>query len=265
VPITVTELNVYPIKSCRGVSVREASLDARGLVGDRLMMVVDEDGEFLTQRDLPRLALVAPSWQGMTLELSAAGMPPLAVATSDVGERRSVRVWNDRCTAVDQGNEAAEWLSSFLGVNCRLVRMADEHVRRVDQRYAMRPSSDQVNFADGYPLLIISEGSLADLNSRLPEQVPMNRFRPNIVVAGCAPYAEDGWRSLRVGDVVFDVVKPCARCVLTTVNQTTGRAGKEPLATLATYRTLNGKVMFGQNLIHATTGRIHVGDEVGEL
>lgn len=263
-PITVTELNIFPIKSCRGVSVREASLDARGLVSDRLMMVVDEAGEFFTQRDLPRLALIAPSWQGMTLELSAAGMSPLAIATSDVGERRSVRVWSDHCAAVDQGDEAAEWLSSFLGVNCRLVRMADEHVRRVDQRYAMR-ASDQVNFADGYPLLIISEGSLADLNSRLSEPVPMNRFRPNIVIAGCAPYAEDGWRRLRVGDVLFDVVKPCARCVLTTVDQSTGRAGKEPLATLATYRTLNSKVMFGQNLVHATRGRIHVGDEVGEL
>lgn len=258
--IQVSALYYYPIKSCRGIQVDQALVTTRGLQDDRLFMVVNHEGEFLTQREQPRIALIAPEVSEDLLTLRAPGMPALSIFIESAVPRRQVIVWRDTCAAIDQGAEVAAWLSEYLEARCRLVRLADEFKRRVDPRYA-QSATDETSFSDGYPFLLISQASLEDLNTRLAEPLPMNRFRPNIVVSGCAPFAEDGWRQIQIGDLRFGVVKPCARCAVTTIDQTTAMVGKEPLTTLAAYRrTSEGKVMFGQNLLGGETGVIRVGD-----
>lgn len=260
--IEVSALFLYPIKSCAGTSVPSATLDRRGFVGDRRFMVVDDGGRFVSQRTLPRIALVDPRIADGTITLAARGAPTITVPVVEEGPRRTVTVWRDACGAIDQGNEASRWLTAHLGIPCRLVRLADEVTRRVDPTYARR-LDDEVSFADAYPLLLIGEASLGDLNGRLAIPLPMNRFRPNVVVRGSAPYGEDSWRDIQVGEVRATVVKPCARCVTTIVDQATGERGKEPLRTLATYRRgSDGEVYFGQNVIHAGQGTINVGDRV---
>jgi uncharacterized protein len=256
-------LNVYPIKSCAGVSLNVAELGPRGIVHDRSFMLVNRKGKFITQREQPRMALIRPAISSDgTLTVQAPDMPVVAIPGDPDGPRYEVTVWKYTGMAVDQGNDLAEWFSTFLGVACRLVMFPDDVVRKVNPKYARR-EQDQVGFADGYPFLLISEASLSDLNTRLEQPLPMNRFRPNIVVRGTEPYAEDTWRTIRIGEVTFDIVKPCARCVITTTDQHTAERGKDPLKTLAAYRlaTTNG-VMFGQNLIHAQTGLIRLGDPV---
>ena len=171
-----------------------------------------------------------------------------------------VRVWNDRCPATWLGERAARWFSDFLGTACGLVHMAGDTVRPADPRYAS--SGTRVSFADAFPFLLISEESLNDLNRRLPEPLPMNRFRPNLVVAGAQPYEEDEWSRIEIGGIGFRIVKPCARCIVTTTDQATAAVGKEPLRTLARYRKVRGKVMFGQNALHEAVGRLAVGDRV---
>jgi uncharacterized protein len=263
--LTVTGLFHYPIKSCAGTSLVEATVGHRGLIHDREFMVVDAStGLFLTQRDLPRMALIRPSVEDDLLRLDAPGVSQLVLDPVRQGPTCKVIVWRDRCHAVDQGPEVAAWLSKFLETDCRLVRMAEDYVRRVDWRYAVN-ESDQVGFADGYPFLLISEESLADLNIRLSDPLPMNRFRPNVVVSGGAAFQEDQWRCIRVGDIDFHLVKPCARCVITTTDQATGERGKEPLTTLASFRRKNRSVLFGQNMIHSGPGTIRHGDLVEVL
>jgi hypothetical protein len=225
------------------------------------MMLVDPDGRFLTQRELPRLALIEPCLTDGQLTLAAPGVADFALTVSDDGPRGPVAIWRDTVLAVDQGDAVADWFSAFLATPVRLVRLAEDHVRRVDPAYARRPD-DQTSLSDGYPFLLISEASLDDLNGRLEWPLEMRRFRPNIVVAGCPPYAEDTWRQISIGSVCFDVVKPCGRCAITTTDQETAVRGKEPLRTLATYRTVDGKVMFGQNLLYDGAGTIRVGDQV---
>jgi uncharacterized protein len=263
--IVVTELHVYPVKSCAGTPLGLAPLDARGIVHDREFMIVDPEGHFLTQRELPRLALIRPKRTDDVLELSAPAMPPFWLAPVIDGESRTVRLWRDHVAAVDQGRPVAEWLGEFLHVTCRLVRHDDHAVRRVDPEYATDPR-DQVSFADGYPLLLISEESLADLNTRLTEPLPMNRFRPNVVVRGVGEaYAEDCWSRIRIGEVECSPVKACARCIITTTNQLTAERKLEPLVTLAAYRRVPRGVLFGQNLIHHACGVLRVGDSVHVL
>jgi len=261
--IALSALHYYPLKSCKGLALEQATLDQRGLVHDREFMVVDEAGAFLTQRELPRLALITPTMSDGLLTLSAPGTAPLTFHYGNDGPRLEAAIWRDTVVAVDQGEAASTWLTGFLQTTpVRLMRLADEFTRQVNQQYAPR-TTDQVGFADGFPLLLISEASLADLNARLEKPLPMNRFRPNLVVAGCGPYAEDSWKQIRIGGLVFDIVKPCARCVTTTTNQDTAERGKEPLRTLATYRHVPHRgAMFGQNVVHASTGMIRVGDEV---
>ncbi len=260
--IRVSGLNFYPVKGCRGSSLRAAEVGARGIAGDRTFMLVDDDGCFITQRSHPRMALIEPRIAEWSLSLLAPGRDALSIPVLADGQRRLVTVWRDSCVAIDQGDAAADWASSFLGTRCRLVRMADDFVRPVDRDYAVS-EGDQVGFADGYPFLLTSEESLADLNARMATPLPMNRFRPSIVISGAAPFAEDHWRRIRIGAIIFSVVKPCARCVVTTTDQSTAERGREPLQTLATYRKVQGRgVMFGQNLIHQSAGAIRVGDPV---
>ncbi len=259
--ITLSGITMYPIKSCGGIDVTSVELELRGLRYDRRWMVVDENGQFVTQRDFPHMSLVSVRLLSDHLRVDAPGMPPLFVPIEvPSGNNVIVRVWSDVVRAVSAGEEAAAWFSTLLGIPCTLVAMTDNSVRRVDARYAR--NGELVSFADAFPLLLLSQSSLDDLNARLATPLPMRRFRPNLVVEGCEPFAEDRWKEIRIGNIPFRVVKPCARCVVTTVDTQTGKAGEEPLRTLATFRSVGNKVMFGQNLLHAATGTLHVGDTV---
>jgi hypothetical protein len=262
--ITLTGLFYYPIKSCRGHALETAVLDKRGLQHDRRFLIVDANNQFVTQRDNAKLALIEPHIANGTLTLTAPGQAPLSLETRSATQRRAVQIWRDTVEALDQGEIAAQWLSDYLGEAVRLVKFDEAVVRKVSAQYARRPT-DQTGFADGYPLLIISQESLDDLNSRLAAPLPMNRFRPNLVVSGTTPYAEDTWKQIRIGEVVLDIVKPCARCVITTTDQSTAVRGKEPLATLATYRDSERGVLFGQNVIHAGPGTLKLGQAVEVL
>lgn len=257
----LSEIVIYPIKSAVGISLDMAEVERRGFRFDRQWMLVDPEGTFLTQRQLPRMALIAPRLTFDQLIVDAPGMERLHLPlVSDEQLSGSVRIWGDRCRAAFVGPTADEWFGTFLEQPCSLVRFPETTFRHVDPKYA--EPDDQVGFADGFPFLLVSEASLTDLNARMDRAVLMNRFRPNIVVSGCAPYAEDSWRKVSIGDIGFRSVKPCARCTITTVDQTTGHVGKEPLQTLAGYRRVGKKVMFGQNLIHDGFGSIQIGDAV---
>jgi len=259
---TVSALTIYPIKSCGGIALETASIGPRGFSGDRAFMLVDPPGCFITQRELPRMALITPALrEDGVLTVKAPGMQEIVISANDRGKRREVVIWNDICIAVDQGDEASEWFSTFLCTVCRLVRMPEGYMRRVNPHYAIS-ERDEVGFADGYPFLLTTVASLDDLNARLEQPIPMNRFRPNIVVRNTLPYTEDMWRKIRIGQTIFHIVKPCARCPIPTTDQVTARRGKEPLKTLATYRNATRGVMFGQNLIHGHEGIIRVNDPV---
>lgn len=267
-------LHIYPVKSLGGFSVPVAEVDDLGLLGDRRFMLVDETGKFLTQRALPRMALIRTALSADTLTLSAAGagacaVPRRAALDSHPAAIRTVSVWkSEGLLAEDCGDAPAAWLSDTLATKCRLVRIGEKFIRPVTKS-AARPG-DRVTFADAAPLLIISEATLADLNDRLvaqgEEAVPMNRFRPNLVVTGCPAFAEDTWTRFRIGNVVFRAGGPCARCSVPTIDQETAERGKEPLRTLTAYRRDASdptNVNFGQNLIHETkTGALRVGDPV---
>lgn len=262
--LSVQALIVYPIKSTRGWVVPSAEVEPRGLRHDRRWMLVRPDGAALTQRELPRLGRIAAMPAGEGLRVRAPGRAPLDVPTPGSGASRlTVTLWKDRVAGTVADADAHRWFSEYLGVEARLVYMSGHTVRPVDPDYAVGAS--HVSFADGFPLLLTTTASLEDLNRRLDAPLPMRRFRPNVVVAGAEPYAEDRWRTIRAGTVDFHVVKPCARCVVTTTDPETGARGREPLHTLATYRRKNGKVYFGQNLIPGGSGTIRVGDPVTVL
>jgi uncharacterized protein len=267
--VTVTALHVYPVKSARGLAVDDAEVGDRGFEGDRRFMVVDARGRFLTQRKLPRMALLEVALEdgGARLRLSAEGAGGFTVPSRpERGQlhtvTRTVEVWRDRVLALALGPEPAAWLSRFLGVPCALVYMPEATQRRVDPDYA--PEDARVGFADGFPFLLASTDSLAEL-ARRGADVPMSRFRPNLVVSGAAPFAEDTWKTVRIGEVTFEVCKPCSRCAITTTDQLTGVVGQEPLATLRTFRRAGREVRFGQNLVHRGRGHVRVGDGVTTL
>ena len=263
--ITVSNLIYYPIKGCRGVEVEAACVERMGLEHDRRMMVVTVEGEFLTQRNAPRLALVAPTLKDGVLRLSAPGYDSIQLGLQTSGTPWLVDVWKSRgVQSIDQGEEAAAWFSDWLGQAVRLVHFADGYQRFVNEAYAVN-ADDHTGFADGYPILLTSEEGLQDLNSRLETPVPMNRFRPNLVVRGCEPFAEDTWNRIQIGDVQLAVVKPCARCEVTTIDKETLERSKEPLKTLGKYRKHKLGAIFGQNVIPLNEGRIRLGMSVDVL
>jgi uncharacterized protein YcbX len=270
----VSSLYIHPVKSLRAVSVASVELDSLGVVGDRRFMVIDENGRFVTQRTLAQMALVETRLTPDALILSTPGNGQIHVprASDAHAPVRSVSIWkSEGLQADDCGDAVAAWLGDFLGVTCRLVR-AGKAFHRPMTKPAAR-AGDLIGFADAEPLLVISEASLADLNDRLvargEEPLPMDRFRPNLVIAGCDPFAEDTWPRIRIGDVVLRAGGPCARCIVTTTNQQTAERSKEPLRTLATYRRDAGDptdVNFGQNFIHETKlGSLAVGEPVEVL
>lgn len=259
--IQVSALNVYPVKSAGGIPLKSARVSARGIEHDRRWMVVDEEGMFISQRDLPKMAVIRVAFEGEHLLLTAPGAERLEVPLNLQGPRRNVQVWNDPCEGIDAGEGAAQWLSSVIGHPCALVHMPEDAHRAVNPKFAHH--GEEVGFADMCPFLLISEASLEELNRRMGEPLPMNRFRPNIVVRGCAPFDEDSWDHFRIGDISFHAVNARARCTIPTVDQQTGRvAGKEPLQTLATFRRVRGTVVFGQDVVHHGTGTLRVGDAV---
>lgn len=265
----VSNLLTYPIKSCAGTSHQQARVARFGLAGDRELMLIDTDSRFLSQRELPRMALIDAHRVDNTLTLTAPDSPTLEVPMRSGEADRRARIWRDDVDVIDQGDAAAAWFSRFLGQPVRLVGTASSFSRPLNPSYAPRPT-DQTAFADGYPLLLIAQASLDALNQHLAQRglpaLPMNRFRPNIVIDGADAFAEDEFGRIRIGEVVFDCVKPCARCSIPGVDQATGISdGKEPLATLATFRTHALGVVFGQNLVHADHGMLRVGDRVERL
>jgi uncharacterized protein len=259
--VQLSECFIHPVKSCASIAVGGLDIEARGPAHDRRYMVVDGDGRFLTGRKLPRMVLIRAEPDGGGLRVQAPGMPGLAIAApSDDATRIMVKVWGDEVAALSVAADAAGWLSAFLETHVRLVYMDGAAHRRVDPDHG--EVGDEVSFADGYPLLLIGQASLDQLNDRLAVPLPITRFRPNLVVAGAAPHAEDAWRRIRIGAIRFDVVKPCTRCVFTTVDPATGTFDTrgEPLATLKTYRRGERGITFGVNLIARDHGRVRVGD-----
>jgi uncharacterized protein YcbX len=260
----LADLLSYPVKSLAGGSHKSADVHPWGLEQDRRWMVVDAAGRFMTQRECPRMALVHAAAPDDLLILSASGLAPLMVSPQARTEAREVTVWRDTVRAEDCGEIAASWMSAALGLNCRLVHLSNPRARKLNAAYALH-ADEAVSFADGFPVLLASETSLADLNARLGAPVQMSRFRPNLVVGGAQPWVEDTWRRVQIGDVVFRVGKRCERCIMTTIDQVTGERpdGNEPLTTLAAFRRdLTGKIMFGQNLVPETAGMISAGDQV---
>jgi uncharacterized protein YcbX len=258
--VRLSEIWIHPVKSLAGGRAVHARVDDRGLEGDRRFMVVDASDRFLTQREHPPMARVAARIEGGSLRLETAGRAALALPIEVEGPAREVTVWDDRCRAIDAGDEAAGWLSDALEREVRLVRMPESTRRPVARAYSSEGAL--VSFADAFPLLLIGQGSLDALNARLEQPVDARRFRPNLVIAGAPPFAEDGWSELTVGALRLRVTKPCSRCTIVNVDPDGGTRGTEPLATLATFRTKDRQIFFGQNLVHAGEGELSVGDPV---
>lgn len=263
--LVLSEIWRYPVKSVRGARHAELPLRERGLAFDRHWMLIDPDRQFLTQRQEPRMALIDADLAAGRLRLNAPGMPELELLAEHVDHAGDieVRIWKETCAArgVDPGVD--RWLSEFLGRDCRLVYLPAASRRPVDPEYAR--AEDQVGFADGFPLLLISEASLADLNRRLAEPLPMVRFRPNLVIRGGEPYQEDYWRRIRIGGIEFRLAKPCSRCVIPSIDAATAQRSAEPLRTLMSYRQRGNKVYFGQNVLHDGLGMLHEGAPVEVL
>jgi hypothetical protein len=246
----VEELNVYPLKSARGIARQSVRLTRTGFEWDRHWMVIREDGMFLTQRTHPALATIATVLRGETLILKVAGRAALILPLESSGFVRPVKIWNESCNGLDQGDDAAGWVSAVLGEPVRIVGMPQIPGRGANPKYAGSLPAP-LAFPDGYPILVCNRASLDDLNKRLPEALPMERFRPNLVLAGLPPFAEDRIASLQIGPVSLSLIKPCTRCIIPSINQRTGIRATDPLPVLRTFRfdpKLRG-VTFGENAV----------------
>ncbi len=261
---TISQLFIYPVKSLGGIEVAAAQLTDRGLQYDRRWMVVDLNNQFLTQREHPDMCLLQTAIAGGDLVIFDKNNPTdkitVALHPEVSGETVQVQVWDDSCAAQPVSHFANEWFSQKLKMPCRLVYMPEEEKRLVDERYAH--SKEITSFSDGYPLLMIGQASLNDLNGRLHQPLPMERFRPNIVFTGGEPYAEDTMKNISINEIDLFGVKLCARCVMPTINQQTAEKGKEPLKTLSVYRMKNNKIYFGQNMLYKQTGYLQTGNTI---
>ena len=259
----LSEIWIYPVKSLGGIRLTEANVEERGLQHDRRWLIIDENNVFVTQRVFGQMALIDVALEANGLKIFLRNNPENNVIVPyepGSGEQLSVTIWDDVVNAVAVSDEADAWLSAQLDKRVRLVMMPESTERKADPKYAS--NGENVSFADGFPFLVISQASLDDLNARLEEPISMVRFRPNFVIAGTMPFEEDQWKRIRIGELDFEVVKPCARCVLTTVDPATGQKGPEPLKTLAGYRRVNNKVLFGQNIVASNFGMVQEGDEL---
>lgn len=261
--LTISELYIYPIKSLGGIALDKATLTERGFEHDRRWMLVNADNQFISQREVSAMALLKVQLTEQGLLITNMGVPGEELQIPflpTITETEMVTVWSSHCRAQRVSDEADAWFSKQLGFTCRLVYMPDTTRRYVDGRYAH--NKEITSFSDGYPLLLIGQASLDDLNNRLETPLPMNRFRPNIVFTGGAAFQEDYMKHFEINGITFLGVKPCARCVITAINQQTAEKTKEPLKTLSTYRMKNRKIYFGQNLLHQGTGVVSVGDAI---
>ena len=259
--IVLSDIFVYPVKALAGITQSQAEVRPRGLASDRRWVIVRPDGQFISQRSHPRLALITTRLTTSGVELCAPDRQPMEILVPQDGPRRPVQIWQDHVSALSGNPEAESWLQEFLGEPCHLAWM-DPLCQRPTKTDPEFPTTE-VSFADGYPCLILSEASLTDLNERLATPLTMDRFRPNLVVSGCEAYAEDTWTTLTMGEVRFRAISPCARCSVTTIDQATGVSmAPEPLQTLATYRQVEKGVIFGVNLVVEKPGRIQMGDSV---
>lgn len=270
----VSEINIYPIKSLGGISLEKSVVEKRGLRFDRRFMLIDADNRFVSQREFPRLAALTLSIDDEFFKVAAPDGEVLRVPSILRGDRKQVTVWNSICDAVIAGRHINRWFSDQLGHNFELAYMPEDSLRPVNKKF--NKGKEIVSFADGYPLLMIGQSSLDELNSKMEVSVPMNRFRPNIVLEGSEPFDEDKWKAVKIGENVFRSTKPCARCVITTIDQSTGTsAGSEPLRSLAKFRSAShvfpenyesfgfsaNSVLFGQNFVPEKFGSgIKVGD-----
>ncbi|MFD8999401.1 MOSC domain-containing protein [Streptomyces sp. NPDC059582] len=261
-------IHVHPVKAFRALSLREAVVEPWGLAGDRRWALIDDGGKVVTQRQQPRLALAAAELVPGGVRLSAPGLGPLTVPVPEPIGTVTVEIFGGKVEGVLADATAHAWCSAFLGADVRLVHMDDPGTRRpVDPDFAL--PGETVSFADGFPLLVTTTASLDALNALIARDghaaegpLPMNRFRPNAVVSGSTPWAEDDWSRVAIGEVTFRVAKMCGRCVVTTTDQTTAGRGKEPLHTLGRHRRIDGRLVFGQNLVPQSPGTIRVGDPV---
>ena len=276
----LTNLFIYPIKSCQGISLEKAYITPKGLtdyhqqeIYDRQFMLVDKKGKFLTQREYPQMATVKVEIKENKLYLSSLKNNISdfeLIPNNDNNSNIKVKIWRDQTIAIDQGDEVAKWFQEALriDIDCRLVKQSDQHIRPINPRYSTQ-KNQPVSFADGYPLLLTNTASLDDLKLRLGAKyphkqiaVPMNRFRPNVVVETDQPFIEDTWKKVKIGKNEFAVVKPCSRCVITTTDQDTGVPNelKEPLLTLSSFRNTPQGIMFGQNMIPLNQDILNIGD-----
>jgi uncharacterized protein len=262
--LTLSEIYIYPVKSLAGIKVQSAQVEERGLQHDRRWLVIDQENNFVSQREKPEMALMDVQINENSLEISHRAKPDLGTLIVPIYPETldflTVSIWDDTTEAVVVNEECNRWFSEALEGNFRLVFMPDTSVRTADRRYA--PFDANVSFADGFPYLLISQASLDNLNAQLDTPVEMLRFRPNFVVTGSQPHAEDNWKVFTINSLTFFGVKPCARCTMTTVDLHTAQTGKEPIKTLATYRRQNNKILFGQNVLAQSEGVIGVGDFV---
>jgi len=262
----LTQIHIYPVKSLGGVHLEQAELYRSGLKYDRQWMVVDENNKFMTQRSLPEMALVHTNIIQGQLVLSTLGMEDHQVPQADSGAKRiATQVFSDPVNAIELDAPTNEWLSDALGRVCKLVYFPDDEFRQCDPSVAQ--SGDHTRFADAYPLLILSQASLDDLNSRLESPVGMNRFRPNLVIDDCVAFAEDTWSTISINDATIRMLEPCSRCSVPTVDPQTGMlSGPEPIHTLSSYRERDGEVYFGSNytaqLDPSCSVTISVGDHI---
>ncbi len=266
----VSEITIYPIKSLGGISLQEAIVEQRGLQYDRRWVLADENNVFITQRQNEQMALidVAITKTGLQVthrlkRIASLQIPfePQTVAGGGVPHQQQITIWDDVVSAIRVSDEADAWFTTVLGKKCSLFYQPDDSIRLTDPKYSIT-KEEHTSFSDGYPILVIGQASLDELNAKLEEPVSMKRFRPNLVFTGGEAHVEDTWRYFTVGDAKLVGVKPCARCVLTTINPETAEKGKEPLRTLTQYRNVNNKILFGQNLLVVETGKISVGDEL---
>lgn len=273
----VSKLFIYPLKSCQGIELEQAQVNIKGFDWDREMMLVSGSGKFITQRQFPQLAKVTVEIveQNISLNTSDGTLSPLSFTPTSTGATMEVEIWRDRILAIDQGNNVAQWFHQLLNLEvgkvCRLVRQSATHVRLLDKKY---PSDNYnpITFADNYPVMLTATASLEELNQRIvdihkqqQQDIPMNRFRPNIVLETVEPFIEDTWSIIKIGDIKFTVVKPCSRCIVTTIDQEQGEKNKlkEPLNTLGTFRQFGEQgVLFGENMIPQNEGTIKVGDRL---
>lgn len=259
--IILSNIYIYPVKSLTGIRLASWPVSETGFKYDRQWMLIDTENQFLSQRRFPRMALIKTAIANTKLVLSAPGMSALSIELEPwQGDTINSTIWHDQVDTIAVSAEADEWFSHFLGMTCRLVYQPSTVIRPVNPNFAH--PTDRTALSDGFPFLLVSEESLAALNQAMDVEIPITRFRPNLVVSGCDSYAEDAWRQISIGSIRFRLPKPCSRCSVPTIDPETAETGKEPLTTLNRLRKWENKVYFGQNALHDSLGVLSVGDRI---